>query len=335
MSTTARTPASAPAVGMILGSCVSLQFGAAIAVHLFPAMGSWGVTTMRLGLAAAILLVVVRPRVRRWTWSQWRSVGLFGLALGGMNGSFYCAIERLPLGAAVAIEFLGPLLLSAVLSRRAVDLAWVALAFTGIGLLGVESATQADSLDFVGVLFALVAGSFWALYIIASARVGDAVPGAGGLAVALAFSTVFVLPLGASGAMRALDDPILLVGVLAVAVLSSVIPYTLEFAALRRLPRHVFSILLSLEPIVAALAGWVLLNQPTGPLRLAAIVLVIAASIGTVVTARSVSGRDERLDGATFVHGGEGLGDVAEREVEVEDQAGVDLSRPRQIHEVR
>ncbi|MDL9946487.1 DMT family transporter [Gordonia sp. ABSL11-1] len=284
---------SGPAAAMILCSCVSLQFGGAIAVHLFPTMESWGVTTLRLGFAAIVLLVAVRPRFVRWSGTQWRSVVFFAVALAGMNGTFYCAIERLPLGAAVAIEFLGPLLLSAALSRRAIDLAWVVLAFLGIGLLGVESITQADSLDPVGVVFALIAGSFWVLYILTSARVGQHVPGTGGLAMALVLATVFVLPMGASGVAHGATDPTMLGLALAIALMSSVIPYTLELAALRRLPRNVFGILLSLEPIVAALAGWVLLHQPTGPLRLAAIALVIVASIGTIVTAPKAVGRAE------------------------------------------
>ncbi len=274
------------AAAMILGSCVSLQFGGAIAVHLFPTMGVGGVTALRLGFAAVIMMVAIRPRVRRWTPPQWRSVMLFAVALAGMNGSFYCAIDRLPLGVAVTIEFLGPLLLSAALSRRVIDLAWVALAFVGIGLLGIESLTHADSLDPVGVVFALVAGSFWVLYILTSARVGQRVPGAGGLAMALVFSSLLVLPFGVSGVVGAVGDPIPFVLALAVAMMSSVIPYTLELAALRRLPRHVFGILLSLEPVVAAIAGWALLHQPTGPLRLVAITLVIVASMGTIMTAQ-------------------------------------------------
>ncbi|MFW0786319.1 DMT family transporter [Gordonia sp. CPCC 206044] len=278
--------ATGPAVMMILGSCVSLQFGAALAVHLFPTMGAWGVTSLRLGFAALIMVVAVRPRVLRWTWRQWRAVLVFAVALAGMNGSFYCAIERLPLGAAVAIEFLGPLLLAAVGSRRVIDLGWVALALGGIGLLGIESVAQAESsLDPLGVVFALIAGSFWILYILASARVGQSVPGAGGLAMALVISALLVMPMGVPGVLRGLDDPLMLGLALGTAVLSSVIPYTLELAALRRLPRNVFGILLSLEPMVAALAGWILLHQSTGPLRLAAIALVIMASIGTIMTA--------------------------------------------------
>ncbi|MFW0794971.1 EamA family transporter [Gordonia sp. CPCC 205515] len=241
-------------------------------------------TTLRLGMAAILLLLVSRPRIAGWTRAQWRSVATFGVIMAGMNGSFYLSIERLPLSAAVAIEFVGPLVLSAVLSRRAIDLAWVSLAVVGIGLLGVESLTQTGSLDPLGVLFAVIAGSFWALYIVSSAHVGQRVPGTGGLAIALAFATVVVAPLGMSGLTVAFEQPLLLLPTLGVALLCSAIPYTLELAALRRLPRSVFGILLSLEPIIAVLSGWILLGQSTGRLRLAAIALVITASIGTIVT---------------------------------------------------
>ncbi|MGV9713861.1 EamA family transporter [Gordonia sp. NPDC003424] len=270
---------------LVLGSCLSLQFGAALAIRLFPSLGVWGVTTLRLGMAAAILMAASRPDVVRWSRSQWQSVAVFGIIMVGMNGSFYLAIERIPLSAAVAIEFVGPLLLSAVLSRRAIDLAWVLLAMLGIGLLGIESVTQTESLDPLGVLFAVIAGAFWALYIVSSAHVGQRVPGTGGLAIALAIATVVVAPLGMSGVTVAVDHPALLLPALGVALLCSAIPYTLELAALRRLPRSVFGILLSLEPIIAVLSGWLFLGQTAGPVRLTAIALVIAASIGTIVTA--------------------------------------------------
>lgn len=279
------TGASAPAVALVLGSCVSLQFGAATAAHLFPVMGSWAVTALRLTIAAAILLVVVRPRADRWTRHQWRSVLVLGGALAGMNGFFYASIARIPLAVAVSIEFLGPLLLAAVLSRRRRDLACVALALAGMTLLGLENALTASSLDPVGIAFALVAAAFWALYVLATAKVGETVPGHGGLAVALAVAAVCVLPVGASGAASALTDPRLLAIAAATAVLASVIPYTLELAALRRLPRHVFGVLLSFEPIMALVAGWLLLDQSVGLTRLAAIALVVVASIGITASA--------------------------------------------------
>lgn len=285
--TTGSPNCSGSAVAMILGSCISLQFGAALATSLFGALGPWGVTTLRLSIAGIILAIVTRPRLRSWSRGQWRSVAALGAVLGGMNGSFYMSIAHIPLGTAVAIEFLGPLLLSAGLSRRRADAAWVALAMAGMALLGVESIAGKDSLDPVGVVFALIAGAFWVGYILCGARVGQHVPGNGGLAMALAIAAVCVLPIGGAAAVHAVTDPRVLGVAIATALLASVIPYTLELGALRRLPRHVFGILLSLEPIVAALAGWLLLHQSIGPLRLAAIFLVIVASIGTTATARA------------------------------------------------
>ncbi|MEV4900389.1 DMT family transporter [Citricoccus sp. NPDC055426] len=272
-------------VGLVIGACISLQFGAAVAVQLFPHLGPWGVTTLRLGLAAVILLVIVRPRVRSWMRQQWTAVVLFGAAMGCMNGSFYAAIERIPLGAAVSIEFLGPLVLAAVLARRLLDGVWVAVALAGMVLLGLDSALG-ESLDPVGVALALVAGVFWAGYVLTSARVGRLVPGAGGLAVALVVATAVVAPLGAPGAVRAFGDPMLLGMALVTALLASLVPYTLELSALRRVPAPVFSILLSLEPAFAALFGWILLGQESGLLRNLAIVLVIAASAGVTLTGR-------------------------------------------------
>ncbi|MEE3852085.1 EamA family transporter [Gordonia sp. LSe1-13] len=274
-----------PAVLMILGSCISLQFGAALAVHLFPHVGALGATALRLAIAALILLVVIRPDIRRWTRTEWKAVLAFGIAIGAMNAAFYSAIDRIPLGVAVSIEFAGPLILAAALSRSRADLAWVSLAVAGMGLLGLEGVLHADGLDLVGVAFALLAGAFWAGYILTSSTAGRLVPGNDGLAVALVVSTVVVMPLGASGAAAAFADVRLLAFAAAVAVLASVIPYSLEFAAVRRLPKHVFGVLLSLEPIVAAVAGWLLLDQSLGAVRLGAIMLIVFASMGTTVTA--------------------------------------------------
>lgn len=296
---TTRTDASprlGGGVALVVGSCFSLQFGAAIATHLFPLLGAWGVTSLRMLMGAAILLIAVRPRMLGWSWPQWRAVILFGAALAGMNGFFYASIDRIPLGAAVAVEFLGPLVLAAVLSRRAVDYAMVGVALAGMCILGLESFLTADSLDPLGVLFALIAGAFWAGYVLSSAHVGQAVPGTGGLAAAMGVATVMVLPIGASSAVQAFADWRILLLAAATGLLASVIPYTLELAALRKLPRNVFSILLSLEPAIAAVAGWLLLSQTTGLLRWVAIALVIVASVG--ITASSSRPRKLRDTGA-------------------------------------
>ncbi|GAA4192987.1 DMT family transporter [Microbacterium oryzae] len=275
-------------MALVLGSCVSLQFGATLAVQLFPALGSWGVSALRLTIAALVLLVAVRPRVRGWNRGQWLAVIAFGLSLTGMNGFFYAALERIPLGTAVAIEFLGPLVLAAVLTRRLLDFAWVALALVGMALLGVDSALGV-ALDGVGVVLTLIAAAFWALYIRASARVGQLVPGMGGLAVALVVASVALLPFGVPAAAAAFAEPHLLALAAGTALLASVVPYTLELLALRRLPQRVFGVLLSLEPVVAAAAGWLLLSQEMSALRIAAVALVVAASIGTALAARKAS----------------------------------------------
>ncbi|MFI5931380.1 EamA family transporter [Actinoplanes sp. NPDC051494] len=280
-----------PAVLMVLGSCASLQVGAALAANLFPVAGSSGATVLRLGLAAVILLTLARPAVRGWQRHQWRAAILLGIAMAGMNGFFYAAIERIPLGPAVTIEFLGPLVLAAVLSRRPRDLAWVLLAGAGVAIMGF--ADGAAPLDPLGVAYVLVAAVFWALYILAGSRAGTVIPGNGGLAIGLSVATLAVLPLGLGGAVRAVSAPPLLLIAVGTAILASVIPYTLEMAALRRLPRPVFGILLSLEPAVAALAGWLLLAQPLSwPVALA-ITVVIAATIGSTISATRAAARPE------------------------------------------
>lgn len=276
------------AVLMVMGSCLSLQFGASLATQLFPIAGPWGVTAARLVVAALVLLALTRPSVRQWTGRTWRWVVLFGLSLGGMNGFFYAAVERLPLGIAVTFEFLGPLALSAVLSRRARDLIWVLLALAGVALLGLDSFRGATSLDPLGVVFALVAATFWAIYILLGARVGAMAQGQGPLAVAMAIGAMAMLPLGFGGALELVVDARLAGLAVLTGLLGSVIPYSLEFAALRRLPRHVFGILLSLEPAFAAIIGALLLGQWLGAWSWLAVLLVSTASIG----AAALGGRD-------------------------------------------
>lgn len=287
-----RSPAggSGAAALLVLGSCTSLQAGAALAMRLFPVGGAPGATLLRLALAAAVLLGVTRPRVRAWRPAQWRAVGLYGISMAGTNGFFYAALARLPLGTAVTIQFLGPLTLSAVLSRRWRDGGWVLLAVAGVLTLGVAGRPDGGAghaLDPAGVALVLVSAAFWALYIVAGSRASAAVPGRGGLAVAMTAGALVLLPFGADGAVRVAARPHLLLVALGTAVLASVVPYTLELAAMRRAPRRVFGILLSLEPAVATLAGWVLLGQRTGPVAIAAVALVIAASAGAALTARA------------------------------------------------
>lgn len=270
---------------LVIGSCISLQFGAALATQLFDHAGPFGTTFFRLLIAGLIMVAVTRPKVREWTGSQWKAVVLFGLSIGLMNSFFYAGIARIPLGTAVTIEFLGPLLLAAFLSRSARDFLWVGLAMVGMALLGVESLTGITSLDPLGVLFTLIAGAFWVCYILTSSRLGQSIPGAGGLAFGMLLGSLAPLPLGITQAPAVLMDPTLLIFALGTAILASIVPYTFEFFALRQIPKGVFGILLSLEPAFAALFGWLLLAQPMTPLGTVAIAFVIAASIGTTRTA--------------------------------------------------
>jgi inner membrane transporter RhtA len=274
------------AVLLVLGSCSSLQGGAALAVRLFPVTGAPGATLLRIGFAAAMLLAAVRPRVRDWQPSQWRAVLLYGISIAGTNGFFYAALARLPLGTAVTIQFLGPLMLAAVLSRRPRDVGWVLLAVTGVLTLGLASSHGGSHpLNTAGVVFALASAAFWALYIVAGARASAAVPGRGGLAVAMTVAAVALVPFGTAGALHVAGSPHLLLLALATAVLASVVPYTLELAAMRRAPRRVFGILLSLEPAVATLAGRLLLGQRAGLVAVAAVAVVVMASTGSALTA--------------------------------------------------
>lgn len=286
--------ASGPLVGvaLVVGSCLSLPFGAAVAAQLFPLLGPWGVTSLRVAIAALLLVVIVRPRPGRWTRTQWLAATMFGVSLAAMNGFFYAAIDLIPLGPAVAIEFLGPLVLAAVLTRRLADAAWVGVALLGMVLLGVDGLLGADPLDPLGVVFILIAAGFWIMYIRMSARVGALIPGNSGLAMGLVVAAVLLLPVGVPTVSIVAADMQLLLLAAITAVLSSVIPYSFELAALRRLPQRVFGVLLSLEPAFATLAGWLILGQDATPLRILAVVLVIAASVGTTLGVR----RDRRAD---------------------------------------
>ena len=281
-------------VALVIGSCLSLPFGAAVAAQLFPVLGPWGVTSLRVAIAALLLVVIVRPRPGRWTTQQWTAAVLFGVSLAAMNGFFYAAIDRIPLGPAVAIEFLGPLVLAALLTRRVADAVWVGVAVIGMALLAVDGLLGAEPLDPLGIVFILIAAAFWAMYIRMSARVGTLIPGAGGLAMGLVIAAVLLIPMGVPAAVTVAGDMQLLLLAAITAVLSSVIPYSFELAALRRLPERVFGVLLSLEPAFATLAGWLVLGQSATPLRMLAIALVVAASVGTTLGIR----RRRRADAA-------------------------------------
>jgi inner membrane transporter RhtA len=272
-----------PAPALVLVSIASVQTGSAVARTLFDDLGAAGVTLLRLCLAALLLLVVVRPQVRSWSARSWRAAALLGTTMAAMNLVFYLALRTVPLGIAVTVEFVGPLLLALVQTRRLVDLLWALLAAGGVVLLGVGPTSQ---VALSGLALALVAGLFWAGYILASAHLGQVLPGVDGLAVALAVATLLVLPFGASGASAVVGEPSLLVAAAGVAVLSSVLPYGLELHALRRMPTRVFGILMSLEPAAAAVAGLVVLGQGLGGPELVALVLVSLASAGVTLGRR-------------------------------------------------
>ncbi|MFF9096240.1 DMT family transporter [Streptomyces sp. NPDC014802] len=268
-------------VGLVLAGGISVQFGGALAVTLMPRAGALGVVSLRLLVAAVVLLLVCRPRLRGHSRADWGTVIAFGVAMAGMNGLFYEAVARIPLGPAVTLEVLGPLALSVLTSRRALNFVWAGLALAGVFLL---SGGGFGDLDPVGVAFALGAGAMWATYITFSARTGRRFPQADGLALAMAVGAVLFLPLGIAEAGSRLVDPVTVGLGAAVALLSSVLPYTLELLALRRLPAPTFAIMMSLEPAIAATAGFLILGQALSPVEAIAIALVIAASMGAVRT---------------------------------------------------
>lgn len=294
---------TAVGVLMVLGACVSLQLGASLAIGLFPTFGPWGTTVLRVGVAALVLLALVRPPLRTWTRAQWGAVLVLGAAFAGMNGFFYAAIDRIPLGVAVTIEFLGPLAVAAALSRRLRDVLWVVLALAGIVLflvqnLAVRSADAAAPLDLTGVWLVLVAAVSWGLYILAGQRVGRLVPGTGGLAAAMGVATLMVLPLGLPEIARATDiTPGVVLGAIGTGLFASLLPYLLEFHALKRLRGAMFGVLVSVEPAIATGVGFLVLGQSVGLWAVLAMVLVISASVGATLSKEAASPRREKATG--------------------------------------
>ena len=277
---------------LVMAAVVSVQFGGAVAATLVPVIGAAGSVVLRLGIGAVVLLAVARPTLRGHSASAWRTVVLFGLVLGAMNWSFYASLDRLHIGVAVTIEFIGPLTLAAVQSRRVRDLLAVAAAAAGILLISQALTVPWGDLDLIGIGLALLAGTFWAAYIVLSQRTGAAFPGLNGLALAMIVALALVLPFGIWSVPLWTGD--VLVKGTAVAILSSVLPYSLELLALRQLSQRVFGILLSLEPAVAALAGLIVLGQRLTPTQLVGMALVVVAS-GLVMGA---GGRHTPADGA-------------------------------------
>ncbi|WP_242893521.1 EamA family transporter [Actinomadura litoris] len=278
---------SVPPPALILLGIISLQVGAGLAKNLFDRLPPSAVVSIRLLTSAIVLGFLARGALRTVLRDHSRAslaiAAGFGLALSLMNFSIYQSFARIPLGVAVTIEFLGPLLVALAASRRPRDLVWAALAGTGVVML----AEGGGDMDLVGVGFALLAGACWAAYILLTAATGKRFSGSTGLAVASIVGTALVLPLGvASGGTALLDPKLLLIG-LGVGLLSSVIPYSLELEALRRMPARVFGILMSLEPAVAALVGVTILGEVLGARQWAAIGCVIVACAGATLGQRT------------------------------------------------
>jgi inner membrane transporter RhtA len=272
-----------PPMALVLSGVTSIQFGAAIAATLFDDLGPSGVSALRLGFAAIILMALFRPRVRGRAPRDLRLVVVFGLVLGTMNLAFYEALDRIPLGVAVTIEFAGPLGVAVFASRRRLDLMWAALAAVGIVLLGNPFGA---GLDTVGLVLILLAAACWAAYILIAQRATSVFTGSEG--VALASVVAALVPLGPGIAQAGTDllEPKWLALGACVALMSSAIPYSLETESLRRLPAHVFGVLMSIEPAVAALAGFLILGQSLDARELVAIGLVVIASVGSSRSAR-------------------------------------------------
>lgn len=262
-------------IAMVMASIASTQLGAAIAKGLFPQVGPIGMVSLRVSFAALVLMVLWRPRWQGHRAADYRLLLGFGISLAAMNGLFYAAIARIPIGIAVAIEFSGPLAVALLHSRRRLDLVWVLLAATGIALL---APVEGSNLDPMGILLALLAAVGWAAYILLSAKTGQVFPGGDGLALAMTVGAAILLPLGLGSGGATLMQPMILVLGFGVAMLSSAIPYSLELSALRSLPLNTFGVLLSLEPAIASLIGFLVLKETlTGRMMLAVFLVTIAA----------------------------------------------------------
>jgi inner membrane transporter RhtA len=270
-------------LAMLLVAMVSIQTGASLAKSLFAALGAEGATTIRLAMAMLILLLVYRPWRGAALAGRRSALLLYGVSLGLMNLFFYMALARVPMGIVVAIEFLGPLGVAIVASRRAADYAWAMLALLGLLLL-LPWASAATRLDRLGLVYALLAGAGWALYIVAGRRAGTQEAGRT-VALGMIIATLVVLPVGIRHAGATLLDTALWPIALGVAVLSSALPYSLEMYALTRIPTRTFGILMSLEPALAALAGFAVLDERLTVLQWTAIGSVMIASIGSAASA--------------------------------------------------
>lgn len=274
MKLTANQP---PATALLLGAIFSVQFGSALAKYLFDDLGPWGVVALRVSFSTLLFFAIWRFKWNARIRQNLKLIIVFGAVFAMMNSCFYLAIARIPLGVAIALEFTGPLGLTILKSQRWLDGLWALLA--AIGIILITPLTGA-SLDTWGIIFALTAGVCWALYIVFSADVGQKFPGIEGLAWALAVSSILLLPIGIATAGSALLNPRLLIMGAGVALLSTALPYSLEMIALRSLPIKVFGVMLSMEPMVGVLAGFIILSEKLSARSLTACILVSIAAAG-------------------------------------------------------
>lgn len=270
---------SVPPVLLVLIAVVSVQFGGALAALLFPRIGVSGSLALRLGLSALLMCAFLRPRIRGRSRGDWATVGLFALTLAAMNASFYSSLGRIPIGVSVTIAFLGPLLLASATSRRPRDLIPVAAALAGVVLISDALLAPWAELDQLGLLYSGLTGLSWAAYIVLSARTGARFPGLDGMAITLALAALILVPFGVASAGTALLAPDMLLAGLGLALLSAIIPFSLELMALRHLSPGTFGVVVSLEPAAAALAGVVVLGQVLTGLQTLGLGLVVAASV--------------------------------------------------------
>ena len=270
-------------------SLITLCAGTSLAKGLFPFVGAEGTTTYRLVFSTLLLMAFWRPWRRAWTWADAPILVVFGATLGLMNLLFYNAIKTVPFGLAIAVEFTGPLAVALWSSKKPLDFVWIVLAVAGMGLilpLGNASGAdmQAAAIDPLGIAYALGAGACWAVYIVVGQRVADRI-GAFATPMGMLVAALLVTPVGISVAGSSLLNPEWMLAGLGIALLSSAIPYSLEMYSLKHLPKQTFSILLSLEPAVGALAGWLVLSEQLSTQQLGAIGLIMTASMGSAMTA--------------------------------------------------
>jgi inner membrane transporter RhtA len=272
-----------PPVYAVLLAIISVQSGAAIAKSLFPTIGAAGTASIRIGISALILGLVYKPNFKKITTNQWKIVIPYGLSLGAMNLIFYLAIERIPIGLAVTLEFIGPLLVAIIGSKRLIDYCWVLLAGIGIILIAPWTNERVDSL---GVLFALLAGALWAVYIVLGGKISKIMNSGQAVATGMLFAALLILPFGLYGnGLENLTPRLFGLGV-ALALLSSAIPFTLEMKALGQLSPKTFSILMSLEPAAASICAFVFLQENLNFYEIIAVFCVIIASVGSTLTAK-------------------------------------------------